>query len=69
MIVLRRSRSTTTASTVTLPWISAAIRSTCPLGSPASSCSASVRESSCSIGRNRVAATTKFTDQRTTIVP
>ena len=37
--------------------------------SPTSSCSASVRESSCSIGRKSVAATTKFTDQRTTIVP
>ena len=69
MIVALERQQHDTASRVTPPWISAAIRSTWPVPSPTSSCSASVRESSCSIGRNRVAATTKLTDQRTTIVP
>ncbi len=65
----RKISITTTTASVTLPWISPAIRSTCPDPSPTSSCSAIVRESSCSIGRNNVAATMKFTDQSTTIVP
>ena len=51
------------------PWMIAAERSASPVAAPTCRRSASVRASSCSIGRNRVEESRKTTDQRTTISP